>query len=168
MLFKQSGSFVTMSESKRYIVDATVGAKWYLKDEPLQDKAWAFLAANVAGHFSFSAPAIFLHEVAGALKRASATRSKSATHMRISSQQAIASIKQLYSLQIQLHPSDVIEAVEAFDMAVRFSKGHYDMLYLRLAQKLGCQLVTADTRMIEAVPNDFPRGSICLLSDWVF
>ncbi len=157
-----------MRERKRFVVDATVGARWFLVDEPLYKKSRILLSELILGNVELSAPAIFRHEVTGALKRACATRGKNTKRPRIQARQALESLKLLYELPVQIHADTYDETLAAFDMALRFSKGHYDMLYLRLAQKLGGQFITADERVIEAVPKDFPRGSVCLLADWVF
>jgi predicted nucleic acid-binding protein len=161
---KPFGNYAAMNELQSIVVDATVGARWYLPDEALHVKAVNLLSESLRSRFRFHAPALFRYEVVGALKRACATRKSGV--LRIQKSEAITAIEQLFALPIQIHSADVAESVEALDMACRFSKGHYDVLYLRLAQKLDCQLITADEKMIRAVPADFPRGNVCLLSDW--
>jgi predicted nucleic acid-binding protein len=49
-------------------------------------------------------------------------------------------------------------------MAVDYSKGHYDMTYLRLAEQLGCRWCTADRKVLRAPAPGFPVHRVLLLS----
>ncbi len=143
------------------VVDASVAFKWFVKDEePDADAAQRILAAFLAGDIELHAPRIFMYEVCGALARACLQRSS-----RLTRPVAIEHVRCLF--QLPIHTSEPTEArsIKAPHMAVQYHKGHYDMTYVQLAEELGCRWCTADEKVIEAVPQGFPRGRVLLLSD---
>jgi predicted nucleic acid-binding protein len=49
-------------------------------------------------------------------------------------------------------------------MAVTYSKGLYDMTYIRLAQQLDCRWCTADRKLLQALAPGFPTERVLQLS----
>jgi predicted nucleic acid-binding protein len=53
---------------------------------------------------------------------------------------------------------------EAYDLAVAHRRTVYDMLYLALSLRAGCQFVTADEKLVNAIGSVFPN--IVWLANW--
>ena len=53
---------------------------------------------------------------------------------------------------------------EAYRLAVVHRRAVYDMLYLALSLRAGCQFVTADEKLVNAVGNTF--SNIIWLANW--
>jgi len=49
-------------------------------------------------------------------------------------------------------------------MAVNYSRGYYDMVYLWLVEQLDCQWCTADERFLAPTREGFPRHRVLVLS----
>ena len=147
-------------EAKRFVVDASVAAKWLLeKDEPDVELAAQRHHMSVAGEVELHAPSVFSYEVGHLL--VAATRRQPP---RLQGDEAVECIRKLFSLPIRIHPPCEEEAAAAMTMAVRFFKSFYDMTYLHLAEKLDCKLCTADERAATSTDPDFPSHRIVLLS----
>lgn len=93
-----------MIEIKRSVVDATVAAKWFLKDESDAAKADDLLIAFINRKIDLHVPAIFQYEVVGALKKACTTTKNG--QRRIELQDAIGSVRELFSLPFQIHSAE--------------------------------------------------------------
>lgn len=63
---------------------------------------------------------------------------------------------EFFQLPIQIADATEEEAVVALELAVKYSKGHYDMTYIRLAEELDCRWCTADRRVLQALAPGFP------------
>lgn len=53
---------------------------------------------------------------------------------------------------------------DAYRLAVAHKRAFYDMLYLALSLRVGCQFVTADERLVNAIGAAFPN--VIWLADW--
>ena len=104
------------------VLDPSVGAKWYLQDEPGAEAADRWLAALLAAEVGLIVPHLFYDELGNSLVKASA-----AHHPRISKIEARAVF--LRTLGLPLEPVTVTTAdrERAFQLAIRHSKGYYDM-----------------------------------------
>jgi len=69
---------------------------------------------------------------------------------------AQADLIDLLALAITPVPSSQILAGDAFRLACTYKLPIYDTCYLALAQELGCQLVTADRKLLSAVADRLP------------
>ncbi|MBI1929226.1 type II toxin-antitoxin system VapC family toxin [Candidatus Poribacteria bacterium] len=150
--------------TSQLIVDASVAAKWFLTDEPDIDLANLILSQMVAGILHLHAPGVFPHEVRGLLTRACLTRFRRGGSPRLSIDEAVNAIQTMNEYPIQIHEETVETGPEALRMAVKYSKGHFDMTYLRLAEQLDCQWCTADEKILSGVPKGFPAHRVLLLS----
>ena len=150
----------------RMVIDASVAAKWFLKDrsETDIDLADQVLWALLSDELTLYDPRIFTYEVCGLLTKACQTYRPKTREPRIERQRAAESIHELFSLPIQITDATEDEGVEALGMAVDYSKKHYDMTYVRLAQTLDCQWCTSDEKILEAMPPAFPRERVILLA----
>jgi predicted nucleic acid-binding protein len=150
----------------RMVVDANVAGKWFLKDarESDVDLADEILVALLAGDIELHAPRIIRYELSGLLTKACLTRDPHNKTPRVRGDQASAFIREFFRLPIRIRAATEAEAVEALQLAVTYSKGHYDMTYLRLAEKLDCQWCTADAKVLKANRKGFPAHRVRLLS----
>ena len=150
----------------RLVVDATVAGKWFLKD-PLEtdtDLADDLLIALLAGDVEFYAPRIITYEVPGLLTRACLTRPPGTGTARLAKDQALQCVREFFVLPIQIVETTGQEAEAALGLAVDYSKGFYDMTYIRLAQQLDCRWCTADRKVLQALAPGFPSERVLLLS----
>src|SRR5258708_1650739 len=152
--------------AERMVVDANIAIKWFLSDinEADIDKAREILLALLAGDLELHAPRIFMYEVCGALTKACGHRLTGTATPRISKDLAVQAIHELFGLPIVIEEASENEAIAALELAVTFSKGHYDMTYLRLANKLNCKWCTADAKVLKAASVNFPHDRVLLLS----
>jgi predicted nucleic acid-binding protein len=152
--------------TERMVIDASVAAKWFLQDalEPDTDLADDILLAFLCDDLELHAPRVFTYEVCSLLTRACKHRLPGHNGLRLTKEKALRCAGELFGLSIRVAEATEIEAREALEMAVEFSKTHYDMTYVRLAEQLNCQLCTADQKIDEAVPRTFPRHRILHLA----
>ncbi len=152
--------------AERMVIDASVAAKWFLEDrfETDTDAANDILIALLAGDLEVHAPRIFTYEICGLLTKACQRRVPPTNHPRLTKGGALRCAHELFNLPIHVGEATESEGCEALELAVDYSKKHYDMTYVRLAQLLDCQWCTDDRKVLDAVPPSFPRNRILLLS----
>ncbi|MEW6743090.1 MAG: type II toxin-antitoxin system VapC family toxin [Planctomycetota bacterium] len=163
--------------AKRMVIDACVAAKWFLGDEADADVALDVYVAFLAGELDLHAPRLFIYEFAHVLSKACLTRKRGAREFRLDWETALECVATLFALladgsakrtneaKITMSDANKEEACEALKMAVRFSRLHGDMVYLRLAEVLDCQWCTADEKVLSGgIPPGFPEQRIVLLS----
>ena len=149
---------------ERMVIDASVAAKWFLQDEGDADLADGILEALLSGDLELHAPRIFTYEICGLLTKACRQRLPASNGFRLTKEQALRCAHEAFGLPIHLKEATEAEGCEALEMAVDYSKKHYDMTYIRLARLLDCQWCTADTKATEAVPPGFPHSRVLQLS----
>lgn len=152
--------------NERLVIDASVAAKWFLKDalETDIDLADDVLVAFLSGDLELHAPRIFTYEISGLLTRACRHRLPASNGFRLTKDQAVRCTREIFELPIRHAGISVEEATEAIEMALDYSKTHYDMTYVRLANVLDCQWCTADEKVLDAIPKSFPRNRVLLLN----
>ena len=98
---------------------------------------------------SLAAPRLLRYEVTNALHRA-------LQHGLLSRGAAVAALRAVLALPIRLHDDHNLHE-RAMDLAARFSlAAAYDAHYVALAEQLGVELWTADTRLARALQDDLP------------
>ncbi len=117
------------------VFDASVALKWLIADDVLGPPAYAAREA-----FEPVAPAFIQIEVADALW-------KYVRAGQVDLEDAVEGAAVLVKL-MNLYPDEDLLA-SAQRLAARLSHSVYDCLYLSLAQRLSCPLVTADRRLAE-------------------
>lgn len=121
------------------VLDASVAVKWVLA-EPNTDKALRLRDAHRLRQHELIAPDWLLLEVANVLGKAAARKTISIPEAR----QAYAQIVQDAPIW---HPSMPL-LDEAFSLALQHHRAVYDCLYLALAIRENCQLITADDALV--------------------
>jgi predicted nucleic acid-binding protein len=74
---------------------------------------------------------------------------------RITTAQGAIFLRDLLRNPPQLHSSYVL-LPRAYDISSQFRIGAYDCLYVALAEREGCELVTSDDKLIKNLQSQFP------------
>jgi predicted nucleic acid-binding protein len=131
----------------KYILDSSVAFKWVVP-ELHSDKALRLQANFQAGVDELLAPDIFPGELGHALTRAE-------RQARITIGEAL----RLWSDVMTTAPQ-LVASLPLTHRAIAISSqtriGVFDCLYITLAEGEGCELVTADTRLISNLQRHFP------------
>jgi predicted nucleic acid-binding protein len=131
----------------KYVLDSNVALKWVLPEID-SDKALRLRAEAQAGVHELLAPDVFPVEVAHAL-----TRAERKGDIPVGD----ADVHLLYILSTppQFHPSlSMLHRAVAISSAAR--AGVYDCLYVALAEREKCELVTADDKLVKKLQPSFP------------
>jgi predicted nucleic acid-binding protein len=131
----------------KYVLDSCVALKWVLA-EPTSDKAIEVRDEFNRGIHDLVAPNIFLVEVAHALARA---ERRGIIHPPDGTRrlQNVSSNSPDLQSYLPLLP-------RAFAIASQFRMGVYDCLYVAVAEREACNLLTADDRLFRALHPTFP------------
>ena len=117
----------------RYVVDASVGIKWFLPE--IHSEAAGRLPLLKA---SLHVPAFFHLELSNVL-------SKRIRRDELAPEEGEAILKELQRIPLQKHSNERLMR-PAFALAVQPGRSFYDCLYLALAEALDGQVVTADRK----------------------
>jgi predicted nucleic acid-binding protein len=131
----------------RYVLDSNVALKWVLS-EPDSTNARLLRSEFQQQVHELFAPDIFAIEVAHALARA---------ELRgfITRAQGRAFVTNILSTPPQLEPYLPLLS-RAYQIASQARIGVYDCVYVALAEREGCDLVAADSRLINSLQPSFP------------
>lgn len=141
-----------MPDVPRYVVDASVAAKWHLSDEEWVEPSLRVLADFTSGRNRLIAPDLLRHELASTLVKA--TR-PAAGRSRILVESAQRSLDQFSSLGIELLDHELIPAT-AFRLALRLSCSYYDAVYLATSELTNTPMLYADGRLKRSLEQHFP------------
>lgn len=131
----------------KYVLDASVALKWVLT-EPDAAKALQIRADFQTALHELLAPDIFPVEVSHALTRAE-------RRGLIAVGDADRHLLNILSTAPRFHPTlPILRRAVSISSAARF--GVYDCLYVVLAEREGCELLTADTRLAANLRPQFP------------
>lgn len=129
------------------LVDASVVVKWAL-DEPGRRKSLALLDAYEADQVDLIAPRVLPEEVASALSK----RCRRRLMTRAQAETAFQFIEQ--RMPFLIHDARLVN--EALSLSIQRHLSVWDCLYLALAIRYRCDLVTADQRFHRAVKPHYP------------
>jgi predicted nucleic acid-binding protein len=135
-----------------YVVDASVGLKWYLP-EVHSDTARRLRA----GGNDLNVPSLFYLEFANALWM-------KVRRGELDQADAEAAFAELTLLPL-VHYADAALATSALNLAFQTKRSVYDCTYLALALQLQVKLVTADERFWNALSNTPWASSICWIEN---
>jgi predicted nucleic acid-binding protein len=131
----------------KYVLDASVALSWVIP-RPLSPKAVKLRDGYLRRIHELLAPAVFIDEAAGALTKAE--RQKDI---------AVGQAAPLYAKIMNSPPVLIPHApliARAIDISSRTRSGYYDCLYVALAEREGCELVTADQKSFNNLAPHFP------------
>ena len=139
----------------KLVVDANVVIKWFVH-EPLSVEARRILDEYQADTLWLLAPDLINAEVGNIVWKKRAFQG-------LAADDALPVITQFRKLTFTLTlTADLLE--DAYSVAVTYQRSVYDSLYLALSVREGCQFVTADEKLVNAVRLTFPR--ITWLANW--
>jgi predicted nucleic acid-binding protein len=124
----------------RYVVDASVAAKWYFEEEHSAEAA-RLLAEDT---FDLLAPDFIRLEVAAAWKRV--------IRAEIEPEKAEEILRELGNVPIELVPTVDLVA-SALTIALQVRRTVYDSIYLAHAIQSGAPLLTGDRKLFEALKD---------------
>jgi predicted nucleic acid-binding protein len=131
----------------KYVVDSNVAIKWVLP-EPDSDKAIRLRDEFRLGIHELLSPDVFPVEVAHALAR-------SERRGVILQGEGLKKLNDVLNHLPGLHPYLSL-LPRAFAIASSARIGVYDCLYVALAEREACELVTADVRLLNSLTPTFP------------
>ncbi len=154
--------------AERYVIDASVAAKWFLKDsfEDHVDLAEEVLVDVLAGDIELHAPRLMSYEVCRLLWKAGIAKGPDKGSKRLDKETALKCVETLFDLPVAFAEATAREAAESVGFGVRYQKNFYDMTYLRLAETLQCRVITADEKLLRSGPPDFPLARFVLLAEY--
>jgi predicted nucleic acid-binding protein len=129
-------------------VDASVAAKWFIP-ESHKENAERLLSGFLQGEIELIAPDLLVVELGNLLWVRSTLRGD------ISEIQAAEAYESFLALGLDLRPSSTIAAA-ALKLAAEGKHAVYDMMYVAVALQEGCELVTADEKLIHKLGKKFP------------
>ena len=135
----------------KYVLDSCVGFKWAFV-ETGTDKARRLRDDYCSALIELIAPDVFPVEFAHALTRAERTN-------RVTPAEGARCMSAMLATLPVLHASLTL-LPRAYELSSQFRIGVYDCLYVALAEREQCELVTADQRMISTFGTQFPIISL--------
>jgi predicted nucleic acid-binding protein len=131
----------------RYVLDSGVAFKC-LVPEADTDKAIRLRDDYRAGAQELLAPDVFPIEVTHALTRAE-------RQGRVTAVQGALLFRDMLAVLPVLHPSLPL-LPRAYDLSSQARQGVYDCLDIALAEREGCELITADDKLLKKLKAQFP------------
>ncbi len=131
----------------RYVLDASTAVRWVLHN-PATPRAIRLRDEYQRQVHELIAPAHFSGEIASALTKAERQALIPAGHARRLIQDVLSTPPFLFATDPLLY--------RAVDLSSQTRSAFYDCLYVSLAEREGCELVTADQRLINNLSGRFP------------
>jgi len=123
-----------------YVLDASVGVKWFAaRAEPDRELALALRARRAAGLVRLSVPMSFPLDIANVLRF---------SH-RFSEADVIAAVQTLDDLGLDIRPMDVDLLRKTVAIAFAYQLIIYDAVHIALAETVGFPLLTADEALLK-------------------
>jgi predicted nucleic acid-binding protein len=130
----------------KYVLDASVSMRTVVPDA-LTSKAQKLLDDYAQQIHELIAPSVYPAEIASAL-----TKTERQKYIQVGEARKFF-IALLHTPPV-LHDIDAI-MLDAIDISSRTRCGLYDALYIRLAEREGCEFVTADKKCLNALQRHF-------------
>lgn len=124
-----------------WVIDASVVAKLYLRDEEFADVAQRMVRGFVNGELDLVAPTFILYEIPSAIQAA-------VRRERLSSSDGREAVRDFFGLNLRTVGGADRRLVEsAYFRAEQLGCRIYDALYLVVAEVFGYNLITADRKL---------------------
>ena len=128
----------------KFVLDSSVAIKWFVREAD-SDEALAVRDDFARGVHELLAPDVFPVEAAHAISRAE-------RQIRITQAEGADHFRDMLFLLPDLHPS-LLLLPRAYELSSQARLGVYDCLYVALAERENCAVLTADARMRNALPG---------------
>ena len=132
---------------EKYIIDASVAAKWFFNDEPFKDHALILLDCLNSRQIKGVVPELFYSEFFSVC-------SNQLRKKKINFNDASKILDDLVDMPFERYPERDFAYI-SFVNAVRLGISVYDAVYISLAEIYAVPLVTADEVLIKACKNRF-------------
>jgi predicted nucleic acid-binding protein len=129
----------------RYVIDASIVLKWFLRDEADGLSSLAVLERFLTGTVDLIAPALLEFEVINGLRIAG-------KRGRMSNESIEAAARAFLDLDLRFVPLSFY-AEKALKIAEKYDLSVYDASYLALAADSGIDLLTADEKLLKAAKD---------------
>ena len=139
--------------TERLVVDASVIAKIFLKDEDPRAVARTIALSFASGVLDLIAPEIILYEVPSAILNA-------VRRQRLSPSEGLNAVEEFLNLELPtVGSSDVLPNMvrRAYALAEEFGCRLQDALYLAVAVEFDLPLITADARLYRGLRGRVPQ-----------
>jgi predicted nucleic acid-binding protein len=138
------------------VIDSGVAVKWFAP-EPHSAEARRILTEYRAGHWSVLVPEFIYAEFGNIMWKKQAFQSFDPADAR--------RIVDEFRTQYVLTPTSTADLLDdAYRIAVAHKRTVYDSLYIALSVRAGCQFVTADEKLVNAVGAHF--ANVIWLANW--
>jgi predicted nucleic acid-binding protein len=131
----------------RYVLDASIAVRWVIPG-PLSPKALQLRDDYLSKVHDLLAPDIFPAETASALTKAERQKLIQVGQ----GAQLYADVATAWPAFLSFLPL----TGRALDISSQTRSGFYDCLYVALAEREGCEMVTADERLLKNLQGRFP------------
>ena len=131
----------------RYVLDSNIGVKWILAED-LSERARSLRDEFIHGLHELIAPDVILVEAAHALTRAQRQGRVTPAEVNLFMDDLLTTLPQLHA-----YPPLLARAIE---ISLQARHGVYDCLYVALAEREACELLTADGKLISQLQPTFP------------
>ena len=128
----------------KYVIDSCTAFKWFLTEQE-SDEARVLRDSFRSQLTDLIAPDAFPIEIVHAITRAERQK-------RITPQEGAELVEDLFQILPTLYPSLPL-LPRAYELSSKVRIGVYDCLYVALAEREGCSLVTTDQRLIINLPH---------------
>lgn len=137
------------------VIDSSVAIKWFVVEHN-SDKAREILDIYKDGAINFIAPDLINAEFGNIL-----WKKYQRNYLNIKEAEEIIEAFQSISFTII---SNAKLLKDAYNLATRYNRTVYDMLYVALSERDKCKFVTADERLVNALGSNFQN--IVWLAHW--
>jgi len=131
------------------VVDTSIAIKWVL-NEPDSDIAQALLVEWIDRGVTILAPSLLAYEVANVLHQ-------NVRRKEITREEAKKALRKVLLSELEIDFSSNLDlGIQALELADQYNlPAAYDAHYLALAEREGCELWTADTRLWNSIKGKF-------------
>ncbi|MFA0751661.1 MAG: hypothetical protein SLRJCFUN_002064 [Candidatus Fervidibacter sp.] len=126
----------------RVVVNASVSVKWFNTNEPYAHQARTLLQDFLDGRVELHVPELWFYEMAQAISRA-------INRSVLTETEGVAAVALIGRLGLRVHPNPSWQLVFTFARQNRIQV--YDAVYVLLASELGCDLWTADEKLVKGI-----------------
>jgi predicted nucleic acid-binding protein len=124
------------------VLDASVVLKCFLKEQD-SSKALRLLEAHILGDEQIAVPELLYYEVANAL----------VTKTTLSEEAIITALRNVLELELASYSLGMEEYVRAAQLAIKANITVYDASYPVLAERLGTNFITADSKLLDSLKD---------------